>query len=987
MKRLRVFLSLVFLMTFFMLTQNVNAQQPYASYWYPNDFLAWTPDNDQDSEFNRGMILLENRFTGDGVNSNAMAEPKIQILATMNPSTSDNPSQGSDVFDRYTFNYWQYIDSLVMWGGSASEGIIVTPSADVIDAAHKNGVKVLGCVNFQPDYYGGKLQWVREMIQENPAGVFPGADKLIEVAEYYGFDGWFMHEETQGATTADAYQMQAFMKYFQENKPEGMELHWYDSMSSNGNIQYENALTSNNEMFFQDGNHVVTNGFFTNYWWNDMSSSRDKAISLGRSQYDVYAGVYTEANGYNEPSGQFHVEWDGVFPEGQEAKTSIGIYRPDWTFRSSSDGDDFYARANRFWVGKYRDPRNTSTSDYWKGIAHYIIAKSPIDSLPFTTNFNTGNGHIYAVDGEVKRDRDWNNRSLQDVLPTWRWISDCTGTPLYPSIDWTTAYYGGSSLKVSGVLSHDNATNLKLYKTKLAIEANTELSITYKTPMSESHMQVGISFNDNIGQFTYLNVGTSTPNEWTTKTISLNGYVGKTIEKLSLNFDSDTTITDYIINVGQIAIRNADSSVLQPVSGLMIMDNDIIEGLYSDARLKWNKLNGDVEVYEVYRVKSDGTKEFIGATPNNAYYVSKMRRDGYEAETTLEVIALDKNYNHGQVANVSFEWPPYPTPVADFTVDKTLIKPNETVTFHNKSSEATQSISWNFEGGSPSSSSEENPQVTYSTEGVYTVTLTASNEIGEDIETKEELIVVSNDISVSNIAVMKNATADTFVSGEEPSGAVDDAVNTKWCATGAEPHWLVVELGSEYVLSEFVVKHAEAGGEGSGYNTSDYKIQVSNDGTNWTDVVNTIGNTLGISNHAIALTSASYVRLYITDAGGDSAARIYEFQIMGYKDNTSPTLPGNFDLLSPANDLSWISRTNTSFDWGDSINASGYQIVVDDNSDFSSPEINVSDINDSNYTSNITLNRLTKYYWKVIGINSNGSTQCNSISSFKTSFF
>uniref|UniRef100_UPI002729A358 discoidin domain-containing protein n=1 Tax=Vallitalea guaymasensis TaxID=1185412 RepID=UPI002729A358 len=257
----------------------------------------------------------------------------------------------------------------------------------------------------------------------------------------------------------------------------------------------------------------------------------------------------------------------------------------------------------------------------------------------------------------------------------------------------------------------------------------------------------------------------------------------------------------------------------------------------------------------------------------------------------------------------------------------------------------------------------------------------------EDVETKEELIVVSNDITVSNIAVSKNATADTFVSGEEPSGAVDNTVSTKWCATGAEPHWLVVELGSEYVLSEFVVKHAEAGGEGSGYNTSDYKIQVSNDGTNWTDVVDMKGNTSAISNHAIALTSASYVRLYITDAGGDSAARIYEFQVMGYKDSGSSTLPGSFDLLSPANGSSWISRNNTYFDWGDSMNASSYQIIVDDNNDFVSPEINISDINESNYTSNITLNRLTTYYWKVIGTNSNGSTECNSVSSFRTSFF
>lgn len=987
MKKLRTLLFMVLFITLCIGTQDVDAKQPYASYWYPDELLEWTPDNDEDAIFNRGTVPLADRFTGDGVNSNAMAEPKVQIFATMNPSTSENPSQGSDVFERYTFSYWQYVDSLVMWGGSASEGIIVTPSADVIDAAHKNGVKVVGCVNFQPDYYGGRLEWVREMIKEEPAGVFKGADKLIEVAEYYGFDGWFMHEETQGATSADAQQMQAFMKYFQENKPEGMELHWYDSMSKNGSIQYENALTSNNEMFFQDGNDIVTNGFFTNYWWNDMGSSRDKAVSLGRSQYDVYAGVYTEADGYNEPDSQFYVEWEGLFPEGQEAKTSLGMYRPDWTFRSASDMEDFFDRANRFWVGKYRDPRNTQTTDYWKGIAHYIVAKSSIESLPFTTNFNTGNGHIYAINGEVKRERDWNNRSLQDVLPTWRWITDSEGTPLNPSIDWETAYYGGSSLKVSGNISHDNATHIRLYKTNLPVESDTELSITYKTPNDQSHMKIGISFTDSSDDFVYIDTGSAICGEWTTETVSLNQYSGRNIAQISLDFDSDVEISDYEINIGQIAIRNVDDQAPAQVADLSIIDQDTREGLYSDARLTWNKLDGDIEAYEIYRIRPDGTREFIGATPNNAYYVSEMRRDGYENETTLEVVALDKNYNHGQGSSVSFTWPEFPAPIADFTVSKTLIKPNETITFHNNSTESTESILWDFPGGTPSSSTEDDPQVTYSDEGVYSVSLTASNSIGEDVETKEELIVVSDDITVSNVAAHKDVTADTHVQGEDPYLAVDDVVNTKWCATGSEPHWLAVDLGMEYTISEFVVKHAEAGGEGSTYNTRDYKIQVSNDGSAWTDVVDVKGNMSGISNHATALVTARYVRLYIIDAGGDSAARIYEFQVMGYRDNPSSSLPESFNLITPVDDARWVSRSNISFDWQDSVNATSYQIMVDDNSDFSSPVINKSDITSSNYISNITLNRLTDYYWKVIAENSTGSTECNSTSTFRTSFF
>ncbi|GKX29944.1 hypothetical protein SH1V18_24240 [Vallitalea longa] len=95
----------------------------------------------------------------------------------------------------------------------------------------------------------------------------------------------------------------------------------------------------------------------------------------------------------------------------------------------------------------------------------------------------------------------------------------------------------------------------------------------------------------------------------------------------------------------------------------------------------------------------------------------------------------------------------------------------------------------------------------------------------------------------------------------------------------------------------------------------------------------------------------------------------------------------SFELLTPSNGDTWVSRTNTTFDWEDSFEADSYQIIVDNDSDFSSPEINVSDIMTSNYTSTITLDRMTKYYWKVIAVDDNVTTQCNDIFTFNTSYF
>lgn len=136
--------------------------------------------------------------------------------------------------------------------------------------------------------------------------------------------------------------------------------------------------------------------------------------------------------------------------------------------------------------------------------------------------------------------------------------------------------------------------------------------------------------------------------------------------------------------------------------------------------------------------------------------------------------------------------------------------------------------------------------------------------------------------SSKNIAFGKTATADKYQTAEPPSEAVDGATayNSKWCATGAEPHWLRVDLGASYPLKQFVVKHAASGNEATNYNTKDFKIQTSSDGSTWTDKVTVTGNTANITYHPVTGVTARYIRLYITKATQttDTAARIFEFE-------------------------------------------------------------------------------------------------------------
>lgn len=87
-------------------------------------------------------------------------------------------------------------------------------------------------------------------------------------------------------------------------------------------------------------------------------------------------------------------------------------------------------------------------------------------------------------------------------------------------------------------------------------------------------------------------------------------------------------------------------------------------------------------------------------------------------------------------------------PSADFTADRTTICAGESIAFTNNSTGNPTSFSWSFSGGSPNSSTAQNPNITYNTPGTYTVSLTATNSNGTDTETKTAYITVRTPLNL-----------------------------------------------------------------------------------------------------------------------------------------------------------------------------------------------------------------------------------------------
>jgi PKD repeat protein len=85
---------------------------------------------------------------------------------------------------------------------------------------------------------------------------------------------------------------------------------------------------------------------------------------------------------------------------------------------------------------------------------------------------------------------------------------------------------------------------------------------------------------------------------------------------------------------------------------------------------------------------------------------------------------------------------PGDAPVADFSGTPTTVVEGGTVDFTDLSTNNPTSWSWDFPGGTPATSTDQNPSIVYNTAGTYNVTLTVSNANGTDDITMTVYITV-----------------------------------------------------------------------------------------------------------------------------------------------------------------------------------------------------------------------------------------------------
>lgn len=217
--------------------------------------------------------------------------------------------------------------------------------------------------------------------------------------------------------------------------------------------------------------------------------------------------------------------------------------------------------------------------------------------------------------------------------------------------------------------------------------------------------------------------------------------------------------------------------------------------------------------------------------------------------------------------------------------------------------------------------------VTYSTAslaaGTYNATITVSDPNASNNPRTVAVTLTVNAVggmtdavpTGTNLSLTATQVAVDTQYGAEWGGnkAIDGVLdgNSKWCSTGASAtHWLKLDLGANYTVNGYIVRHAGAAGEPSSYNTQTFKIQYASSYSGpWTDdtSVNNSAQANVTNRSFVTPQTRRYIRLYITDPGIDNYARIPEFEVRG--SGGGGTVSEDFNSMP-----SWSSSFDAS--WG-----------------------------------------------------------------------
>ncbi|MEV4511504.1 hypothetical protein AB0K00_21325 [Dactylosporangium sp. NPDC049525] len=663
--------------------------------------LGYDPATDPDARYFRSRVPVAARiapFAATQAQPDLSARPQVTNLSQYYEAISDIGDNDfnrhyqylryGDTIDPFVTRFQQYQDIVGGWQGAQA-----VPTTAYTDLLHRTGSLSIGIL-FQP-YTGDDNDG---FLQQDRPGHFPVADKLVELAKYFGYDGYFLNVESE-LDSDQVASLMAFIGYLQQlaavNHLKTFTVQWYDAVTVNGAYPaYQNTFNSQNAGWItQAGADTI----FINYWWgqSDVQTAVRECAFLHLDPISVcYFGLQLERRtGLGITMSPMvppaNNEIDLVIPINGTgaAQASVALFDParrslELSQESAAPNpatpglpdlqSAAYEAELQFWSGGTRNPAVPASPGSY-GVANYITERSVIGDLPFFSRFNTGTGTAFYLDGASSSSTPWFSAGIQEILPTWQWWTEdfdthSTSQLLTVGYDYTTAYNGGTSLGIAGDLSTQNPTAVRLFKTDLKVTHSTQAEVVYRSPKPHAaELYLGLILKDSnrtVWQRLDHRDGvkiTAASGGWTRATVPLTRHAGKRVAAISAGVKltpHQKPVAGYAVNIGSIGIfdpKDRPHRLPRPRHFHIEASHVGTDGSAAELRLLWD-FDPQVWYYDITRTRPGGRLIWLGRITGDAYYVQAMPRIGNERSTTVVLKAVGRNPSVDSETSLRFTW-------------------------------------------------------------------------------------------------------------------------------------------------------------------------------------------------------------------------------------------------------------------------------------------------------------------------------------------
>jgi endo-beta-N-acetylglucosaminidase D len=439
--------------------------------------MAYEPARDPDAAYFRSLTPRAARiapFAATQAHPKLDPRPRVASLSTCYSTLA--PHSGEENYHQqrygrppeggvYVSRFFTYHDILVQWSGTGQ-----IPNPAMTDVAHRNGAYCLGTI-FQPDHrvYDSSTVPARKV-----------AAKFAELAEYFGFDGYFFNFEA-GTPEGNA-QVHTLMGLMREEAAArgvaDFQVQFYD-----GHTNMDGLLPVHGKA----GQSYATSTMLDQGWsayggpGHCCSGGPVEPADVYRycteHGFDPFADAYFGLQLYPGPGYLDAVAPEVIHPnDGAYAYGSLQLYSVEDGLQNQLRADkpamtpsavqaELYALERQFFSGKSQNPARDNLPDAAEaraylpnkqvtnpqsgaahnyhfytdraaaepkptdqtnlpityGVANFVVEHSVIGSFPFVSRFNVGEGQMFYLAGEVVSEEQWFNLGIQDLLPTWQW--------------------------------------------------------------------------------------------------------------------------------------------------------------------------------------------------------------------------------------------------------------------------------------------------------------------------------------------------------------------------------------------------------------------------------------------------------------------------------------------------------------------------------------------------------------------------------------